>query len=80
MQCASVDNREDLDGLAALIEFAIGIVPGNVTIHVAGALAKTWVLYLCCCEFLVVNEKTSIYKFNTIPPTTLDDWIVYMDL
>ena len=46
LQCASVDNREDLDGLAALIEVCdLVISTSNVTVHMAGALAKeTWVL------------------------------------
>ena len=46
MQCASVDNREDLDGLAALIEACDLVVStSNVTVHMAGALAKeTWVM------------------------------------
>ena len=46
IQCASVDNREDLDGLAALIEACDLVVSiTNVTVHMAGALAKeTWVL------------------------------------
>ena len=45
VQCASVDN-EDLDGLAALIEVCDLVVStSNVTVHMAGALAKdTWVL------------------------------------
>ena len=47
VQCASVDNREDLDGLAALIEVCdLVISTSNVTIQMAGALAKeTWVLH-----------------------------------
>ena len=46
VQCASVDNREDLEGLAALIEVCDLVVStSNVTVHMAGALAKeTWVL------------------------------------
>ena len=46
IQCSSVDNREDLDGLAALIELCDLVVStSNVTIHLAGALGKeTWVL------------------------------------
>ena len=46
LQCASVDNREDLDGLAALIEACDLVVStSNVTVHMAGALAKeTWVM------------------------------------
>ena len=49
MQCASVDNREDLDGFAALIEVCDLVVSiTNVTVHLAGALAKeTWVYYIC---------------------------------
>ena len=43
MQCASVDNREDLDGLAALIEVCDWSYQPVLTIHMAGALAKeTW--------------------------------------
>ena len=46
LQCASVDNKEDLDGLAALIEVCDLVVStSNVTVHMAGALAKeAWVL------------------------------------
>jgi hypothetical protein len=41
VQCGSVDNREDLDGLAALIEACDLVVStSNVTIHLAGALGK----------------------------------------
>ena len=56
VQCASVDNREDLDGLAALIEVCdLVISTSNVTIHMAGALAKeTWVLVTLCFYILLV--------------------------
>ena len=59
MQCASVDNREDLDGLAALIEVCdLVISTSNVTIHMAGALAKeTWVLVTLCFYILLVSRK-----------------------
>ena len=41
IQCSSVDNREDLDGQAALIELCDLVVStSNVTIHLAGALGK----------------------------------------
>ena len=41
IQCGSVDNREDLDGLAALIEACDLVVStSNVTVHLAGALGK----------------------------------------
>ena len=46
LQCSSIDNKEDIDGLAALIEVCDLVVStSNVTIHLAGALGKeTWVL------------------------------------
>ena len=55
VQCASVDNREDLDGLAALIEACDMVVStSNVTVHMAGALAKeTWVLLHYVSNYLV---------------------------
>jgi hypothetical protein len=40
-ECEEVDNREDLDGLAALIEACDEVVSiGNATAHLAGALGK----------------------------------------
>ena len=56
IQCASVDNREDLDGLAALIEACDLVVSiTNVSVHMAGALAKeTWVLITLCSKILLV--------------------------
>ena len=59
VQCASVDNREDLDGLAALIEVCDLVVSTrNVTVHMAGALAKeTWVMLpYVVVNFLVVSR------------------------
>ena len=45
--CNSIDNREDLDGLAALIEVCDLVVStSNVTIHLAGALGKDTFLLL----------------------------------
>ena len=42
LQCSSVNLKEDLDGLAALIELCDLVVStSNVTIHMAGALEKT---------------------------------------
>ena len=53
LQCKSVDNREDLDGLAALIEICDLVVSiSNVTIHLAGALGKeAWVLLPYAAHF-----------------------------
>ena len=60
MQCSSVDNREDLDGLAALIEVCDLVVStSNVTIHMAGALAKeTWVLLPYVANFWWLLDRS----------------------
>ena len=62
LQCASVDNKEDLDGLAALIEVCDLVVStSNVTVHIAGALAKeTWVLIELRFFILLVKESVPI--------------------
>ena len=80
VQCASVDNREDLDGLAALIEICDLVVStSNVTVHMAGALAKeTWVML----PYVVVNfwwllERTDSVWYPNLTlyrQPTLDDW------
>ena len=80
VQCASVDNREDLDGLAALIEVCDLVVStSNVTIHMAGALAKeTWVMlprilvnfwWLVECTDSIWYPSLTLYR-----QSTLDDW------
>ena len=80
VQCASVDNREDLDGLAALIEVCdLVISTSNVTIHLAGALAKeTWVLVpRVVVNFWWLSErKDSIWypSLKVYRQPTLDDW------
>ena len=65
MQCASIDNREDLDGLAALIEVCDLVVStSNVTIHMAGALAKeTWVIlpHVSVNFWWLIERKDSIW-------------------
>jgi ADP-heptose:LPS heptosyltransferase len=60
LQCSSVDNREDLDGLAALIEVCDLVVStSNVTIHLAGALAKeTWVLLPYVANFWWLLDRS----------------------
>ena len=60
VQCASVDNREDLDGLAALIEMCDLVVStSNITIHLAGALGKeTWVLLPYVANFWWLLDRT----------------------
>ena len=60
VQCASVDNREDLDGLAALIEMCDLVVStSNVTIHLAGAIGKeAWVLLPYVANFWWLLDRT----------------------
>ena len=79
VQCASVDNREDLDGLAALIEACDLVISiTNVTVHLAGALAKeTWVLLPYVPNFWWGSDRpdsiwypsASLYR-----QPTLEDW------
>ena len=65
LQCGSVDNRDDLDGLAALIELCDLVVStSNVTVHLAGALGKeTWVLlpYVASFWWLLDREDSVWY-------------------
>ena len=79
VQCASVDNREDLDGLAALIEVCdLVISTSNVTVHLAGALAKeTWVLlHYVSVYYWLEERKDSIWypSLSLYRQPTLDDW------
>ena len=79
VQCASVDNREDLDGLAALIEACDMVVStSNVTIHLAGALAKeTWVLLPYVANFWWLLERTDSIWYPSLTlyrQQTLNDW------
>ena len=80
LQCASVDNREDLDGLAALIEACDMVVStSNVTIHLAGALAKeTWVLlpYVKVNFWWILERNDSVWypSLTLYRQPTLDDW------
>ena len=68
LQCQSVDNREDLDGLAALIEACDLIVStSNVTIHLAGALGKeTWVLLPYVANFWWLLNRTDSIWYPTL--------------
>ena len=79
VQCASVDNREDLDGLAALIEICDLVVStSNVTVHMAGALAKeTWVMLPYVANFWWLLERTDSVWYPSLTlyrQPTLDDW------
>ena len=79
VQCASVDNREDLDGLAALIEVCDLVVStSNVTVHLAGALAKrTWVLLpYVSIYFWLLDRPDSIWypNLSLYRQPKLNDW------
>ena len=79
LQCTSVDNREDLDGLAALIEVCdLVISTSNVTVHVAGALAKeTWVFLPYSTIYYWLLERTDSIWYPSLTlyrQPTLDDW------
>jgi tetratricopeptide (TPR) repeat protein len=79
VQCASVDNREDLDGLAALIEACDLVVSiTNVSVHMAGALAKeTWVLLPYVANFWWLLERTDSVWYPSLTlyrQPVLDDW------
>ena len=86
VQCASVDNKEDLDGLAALIEACDMVVSiDNVTIHMAGALAKeTWVLLHYVTLYYWLLERTDSIWYPSVTfyrQPTLDDWdSVYLSI
>ena len=79
VQCASVDNREDLDGLAALIEACDLVVSiTNVSVHMAGALAKeTWVLLPYSTIYYWLLERTDSIWYPSLTlyrQPVLDDW------
>ena len=80
IQCTSVDNREDLDGLAALIELCDLVVStSNVTIHLAGALAKeTWVLLPYVANFWWFNDRSDSLWYPTLKlyrQKKIKDWL-----
>ncbi len=79
IQCSSVDNREDLDGLAALIELCDLVVStSNVTIHMAGALGKeTWVLLPYVANFWWLLDRTDSVWYPSLRlyrQKSLNDW------
>ena len=84
LQCSSVDNREDLDGLAALIEVCDLVVStSNVTIHLAGALAKeTWVMLPYVANFWWLLDRTDSIWYPSLKlyrQKKLGDWELVFD-
>jgi hypothetical protein len=79
LQCSSIDNKEDIDGLAALIEVCDLVVStSNVTIHLAGALGKeTWVLLPFVSNYWwLLDRKDSIWypSLSLYRQAQLNDW------
>ena len=79
LQCASVDNREDLEGLAALIEACDLVVSiTNATVHMAGALAKeTWVMLPYSTIYYWLLERTDSVWYPSLTlyrQPSLNDW------
>ena len=74
-----VNLKEDLDGLAALIELCDLVVStSNVTIHMAGALGKaSWVLLPFAATFWWLIERTDSLWYPTVKlyrQKSLQDW------
>ena len=85
VQCDSVDNREDLDGLAALIDVCDLVVStSNVTIHLAGALGKdSWVLLPYVSSFWwLLNREDSIWypSLKIFRQKKFGEWKLALDL
>ena len=79
LQCSSVNLKEDLDGLAALIELCDLVVStSNVTIHMAGALGKeAWVVLPFAANFWWLIERTDSLWYPTVRlyrQKSLQDW------
>ena len=78
LQCSSVNLKEDLDGLAALIELCDLVVStSNVTIHMAGALGKPRVLLPFAATFWWLIERTDSLWYPSVKlyrQKSLQDW------
>ena len=79
LQCSSINLKEDLDGLAALIELCDLVVStSSVTIHMAGALGKdSWVLLPFAANFWWLIERTDSLWYPTVRlyrQKSLQDW------
>ena len=79
LQCSSVNLKEDLDGLGALIALCDLVVStSNVTIHMAGALGKeAWVLLPFAASFWWLIERTDSLWYPSVKlyrQKSLQDW------
>ena len=85
LQCSSINLKEDLDGLAALIELCDLVVStSSVTIHMAGALGKdSWVLLPFAANFWWLIERTDSLWYPTVRlyrQKSLQDWSEVLEL
>jgi tetratricopeptide (TPR) repeat protein len=79
VQCQSVDNQHDLDGLAALIQACDLVVSAdNSTVHLAGALGQTvWVLLPLNADWRWLLERNDSLWYPSAKlfrQTQLADW------
>lgn len=79
VQCQSVDNQHDLDGLAALIQACDLVVSAdNSTVHLAGALGQSvWVLLPFNADWRwLLNREDSLWypSAKLFRQTQMDDW------
>ena len=78
VQCASVDNREDLDGLAALIEVCdLVISTSNVTVHMAGVSKRDMGAFtLCYGKLRLLERPDSVWypRSKHYRQASLNDW------
>ncbi|MBJ7279915.1 MAG: hypothetical protein JHD08_04970 [Candidatus Nanopelagicales bacterium] len=68
LQCADVDNTNDLDGLAALIEACDKVESAdNTTVHLAGAIAKETLVHLNGRKnWRWLNQSKSSFWYSSI--------------
>jgi tetratricopeptide (TPR) repeat protein len=79
VQVREIDNKTDIDDLAALIMACDKVVSiSNVTIHLAGALGKEAQLLLASlCDWRWGQSSKSSYWYNSVRlyrQTKIDDW------
>jgi ADP-heptose:LPS heptosyltransferase len=79
IQVQEINNREDIDGLAALISACDSVVSiDNATVHLAGAIGKeTQVLLPYSCDWRWGRERRSSYWYDAVHlhrQTNFGDW------
>ena len=79
IQVPEIDNKEDIDGLAALISACDRVVTvDNITVHLSGALGKeTQLLLPYSCEWRWGIKRSRSYWYNSVQlyqQTKVGDW------